>query len=134
MPSSPVYAQMICAYMLRLGHLSTTNGFRVMERRSRLFRFFRSTPPVSGGPEHFCKKRQRLPGGTKRRVFDGATKWYRSLSVPDTGSWRFLTSKSKMTKKWGKNPPGKVLVTPLGPETTLIASTRRAGPDKKNRK
>ena len=41
MRSSALYAQVICAHMCRLRHLSTTNGLGAMERRSKKNRFFK---------------------------------------------------------------------------------------------
>ena len=40
----------------------------------------------------------------------------------------------KKQKKWGKNPPGKLLVTPLGPEMVLSSSRDPGLQFKKNRK
>ena len=38
------------------------------------------------------------------------------------------------TKKMGEKPPGKLLVTPLGPEMVLLSSRDPGLQDKKNRK
>ena len=127
MRSSALYAQVICAHMCRLRHLSTTNGLGAMERRSKKNRFFKKY--MLAQKTYFPTSIQKVLWHDYGRYLD--TSKYVKQNLPK------CRGKMLGPKNWkmrGKNLPGKLLVTPLGPETTLLASTRRAGPDKKNRK